>query len=39
MESSLKTGFAQISLPAQNIWAFQNLGGGCKDFLVNPRET
>ena len=28
METSLKTGFAQISLAAQKIWVAQNLGGG-----------
>ena len=26
METSLKTGFAQISLAAQKIWVAQNLG-------------
>ena len=29
METSLKTGFVQISLAAQKIRVAQNLGGGC----------
>ena len=29
METSFKTGFAQISFAAQKIWVAKNVGGGC----------
>ena len=39
METSLKTDFAQISLPAQKIWVAWDLVGGAAAPLSPPART